>query len=142
MSIPADLKDLVLDHVAVAVSDLEASVQLWSDLGLKFDDKREVVEEQGVKTAFAPIDHHGHIELLEPFGESGPIHKFIEKKGPGIHHLCFKVEDVKAKGEELKKKGYILLSDAPVKGANNCLVYFLHPKSTGGVLIEISQHLG
>lgn len=134
-----ELKNCVLDHVAVAVKDLEESVKTWEALGLKFSPEREVVEEQKVKTAFAPIDENGHVELLEPTDDSGAIAKYIEKKGPGIHHICFRVEDIQDKERELRDKGFVLLYDAPKVGAGNCLVNFIHPKSTGGVLVEISQ---
>ena len=131
-----ELKDCVLDHIAIAVNNIDESVKIYEDLGLKFSEEREVVKEQAVTTAFAHVDQHAHIELLEPYG---PIHKFLEKKGPGIHHMCFRVKDVVKTCEDLKSKGYKLLNENPVKGANNCLVNFLHPKSTGGVLIEVSQ---
>jgi methylmalonyl-CoA/ethylmalonyl-CoA epimerase len=131
-----------LDHVAVVVKDLDQAIQIYEDLGLTFSAEREVVKEQAVQTAFASIDQHAHLELLTPFGDSGPIHKFLEKKGEGIHHLCFKVDDVHSKTKELKDKGYVLIHDTPVNGANNCLVNFIHPKSTKGVLIEISQKQG
>lgn len=134
-----ELKDCVLDHVALAVTDLETSVKIWEDMGLKFAEERETVEEQKVRTAFAPIDENGHIELLEPTDEEGPIAKYIQKKGPGIHHICFRVEDVRAKEQELRDKGFALLYEGPKTGAGNCLVNFIHPKSTGGVLVEISQ---
>lgn len=137
-----ELEDCVLDHIAIAVNEIETAKKVYEDLGLVFSDKREVVEKQGVTTAFAAIDQNAHIELLEPYGENGPIHKYIEKKGQGIHHICFKVSDVVAKCKDLKEKGYILLNENPVPGANNCLVNFLHPKSTGGVLIEVSQPQG
>lgn len=133
--------DIVLDHVAIAVKDLDKSQKVYQDIGFKFDEKREVVTSQSVTTAFAQIDQHAHIELLCPLNESGPIQKFIEKNGEGIHHLCFKVLDVKKKSEELKSLGYQLIYEAPVAGANHCLVNFIHPKSTGGVLIEISQKM-
>jgi methylmalonyl-CoA epimerase len=134
-------KECFLDHVAIAVSSLDKGVKIYEDLGLKFNLKREIVESQGVKTAFAHVDQNAHIELLEPFGDNSPIAKFIEKNGEGIHHLCFKVPDVKLKCLELKKMGYRLIYDEPVTGANNCLVNFVHPKSSGGVLIEVSQSL-
>jgi methylmalonyl-CoA epimerase len=132
-------KDCILDHVAIAVKDLDKSQKVWEDMGLTFSPEREVVASQGVQTAFAAMDENAHLELLCPHGESGPIHKYLEKKGEGIHHLCFKVPDIEAKCNELKEKGYILLNESPVEGANNCMVNFIHPKSTGGVLVEISQ---
>lgn len=134
-------KDCFLDHVAIAVSSLDNAQKVYEDLGLKFNPEREIVESQGVKTAFAHVDEHAHIELLEPFGDNSPIQKFIEKNGEGIHHMCFKVPDVNVKCDELKAKGYRLIYEKPVPGANNCLVNFVHPKSTGGVLIEVSQSL-
>lgn len=137
-----ELKDCVLDHVAVAVKDLEESVKTWEALGLQFAAEREVVEEQMVKTAFAPIDENGHIELLEPTSAESSIAKYIDKKGPGIHHICFRVGDVKAKQKELSEKGFVLLYPEPKVGAGNCLVNFIHPKSTGGVLVEISEKQG
>jgi methylmalonyl-CoA epimerase len=134
-----ELEDCFLDHVAIATSDLENSVDIFTKLGLTFSKEREVVEEQKVKTAFAHIDTNAHIELLEPTSEESAIHKFIKKNGPGIHHLCFRVKDVLQKQEELMANGFRLIYSEPVVGAGNCLVNFIHPKSTGGILIEISQ---
>lgn len=136
-----ELKDCVLDHIAIATDNLEESVVLYESLGLHFSKEREVVESQKVKTAFAHIDQHGHIELLEPTGPESNIQKFIDRKGPGIHHICFTVPDVKAKQEELEAKGFRFIYDEPFLGAGNCLVNFIHPKSMGGVLIEISQKM-
>lgn len=133
--------DCILDHVAIAVSDLDRAQKVYEDLGLKFEGKREVVLSQKVTTAFAPIDENAHIELVCPLNNEGPIQKFIEKNGEGIHHLCFKVPDVLKKSIEMQALGYKLIHDKPFMGANNCLVNFIHPKSTGGVLIEISQTL-
>ncbi len=133
-----ELDDAVLDHIAIAVSSLER-IKVWEDLGLKFHPEREVVSDQGVTTAFAPIDHHAHIELLEPTGPDTPIGKFIANRGEGLHHLCFKVKDVKAKQAELEARGYKFIYPELRVGAGGCLVNFIHPKSTGGVLIEISS---
>lgn len=134
-----DLKDCVLDHIAIAVNSIDVAQKVYEDIGFKFEEKREVVKEQNVTTSFASIDENAHIELLEPLSNDGAIAKFLEKKGQGIHHVCFRVQDVQAKSEELRNKGYQLLYESAQKGANNCLVNFIHPKSTGGVLIEISQ---
>jgi methylmalonyl-CoA epimerase len=134
-------KDCFLDHVAIAVKNLDSAQKVYEDLGLNFSKDREVVESQKVTTAFAHIDEHAHIELICPINEEGPVQKFIEKNGEGIHHLCFKVPDVVKKCEEMKSLGYQLIYEKPFNGANNCLVNFIHPKSTGGVLIEISQSL-
>jgi methylmalonyl-CoA/ethylmalonyl-CoA epimerase len=132
-------KDCYLDHVAVAVTDLDLAQKVWEDLGLTFNSRREDVPSQQVTTAFAHIDEHAHVELLCPINGEGPIQKFIEKNGPGIHHLSFKVPDIVKKSLELKDQGYKLIYETPITGANNCLVNFIHPKSTGGVLIEISE---
>ena len=134
-------KDCFLDHVAIAVKNLDSAQKIYEDLGLTFSGPREVVESQKVTTAFAHIDEHAHVELICPINNEGPVQKFIEKNGEGIHHLCFKVPDVKKKSEEMKALGYQLIYDQPFIGANNCLVNFVHPKSTGGVLIEISESL-
>jgi methylmalonyl-CoA/ethylmalonyl-CoA epimerase len=134
-------KDCFLDHVAIAVSNLDSAVKIYEDLGLKFSMEREIVESQGVETAFAHVDSNAHIELLRPTHDESPIKKFIDKNGEGIHHLCFKVPDVHKKCEELKNNGYRLIYEKPVPGANNCLVNFIHPKSSGGVLIELSQSM-
>jgi methylmalonyl-CoA epimerase len=134
-------KDCFLDHVAIAVKNLDSAQKVYEDLGLNFSKDREIVESQKVTTAFAHIDEHAHIELICPINEEGPVQKFIEKNGEGIHHLCFKVPDVVKKCEEMKSLGYQLIYEKPFNGANNCLVNFIHPKSTGGVLIEISQSL-
>lgn len=131
-------KDCYLDHVAIAVSNLDLAQKVWEDLGLTFNQEREVVAEQLVTTAFAHIDEHAHIELVCPIDGQGPIQKFIEKNGEGIHHMSFKVPDVQKKTDELVALGYKMIYEKPVKGANNCLVNFIHPKSTGGVLIEIA----
>lgn len=133
--------DCFLDHVAIAVTNLDRAQKVYEDLGLSFSPDREVVESQKVTTAFAHIDEHAHIELVCPINAEGPIQKFIDKNGEGIHHLCFKVPDVEKKCAEMKALGYQLIYEKPFIGANNCLVNFIHPKSTGGVLIEVSETL-
>jgi methylmalonyl-CoA epimerase len=138
MAIP-ELENCLLDHIAIAVKNIPAAKKIYEDMGLIFDPKIEEVKDQKVFTAFAQIDKNAHIELLEPTSTESTIHKFIESKGEGIHHLCFKVPDVKVKTEELTSKGYRFIYPEPRIGAGGCLVNFIHPKSTGGVLIEISQ---
>lgn len=133
------LKNCLLDHVAIAVKDLDSAVSVYESLGLKFNSKREVVESEKVETAFAQIDDNSHIELLKATDDSSPIAKYIQKRGEGIHHLCFRVQDVLAKQNELQKKGMQFIYESPKDGANDCLVNFIHPKSTGGVLIELSE---
>lgn len=140
MALP-ELADCYLDHIAIAVKSIDPAVKIYEDMGLKFSPTREVVEEQKVITAFASIDQHAHIELLEPTSEESAIAKFIATKGEGIHHLCFRVKDVKAKTKELTEKGYRFIYPEPRTGAGGCLVNFIHPKTTGGVLIEISEKI-
>jgi methylmalonyl-CoA epimerase len=138
MSLPLS-DDFVLDHIAIAVKSIPLTQKIYQDLGLTFSQEIEEVKEQKVLTSFAQIDQNAHIELLQPTSEESTIHKFIESKGEGIHHLCFKVPDVKTKTLELTQKGYKFIYSEPRLGAGGCLVNFIHPKSTGGVLIEISQ---
>ena len=138
MSLP-DLQDCVLDHIAIAVKSISAAKKVYEDMGLVFAPELEEVKDQKVFTAFAHVDTNAHIELLEPTSTESTIHQFIEKKGEGIHHLCFKVPDVVAKTNELAAKGYKFIYPEPRIGAGGCLVNFMHPKSTGGVLIELSQ---
>lgn len=132
---------MILDHIAIAVNDLEESVNVYQAMGLVFDTQREVVESEKVTTAFASIDKNAHLELLEPTDPTSAIAKFIAKKGPGIHHLSFRVKNIKDKQLELEKLNMKFIYPEAKKGANNCLVNFIHPKSTGGVLIEISEKL-
>ena len=138
MSLP-ELGDCILDHIAIAVKSITDSKKIYEDMGLTFAPEIEEVKDQKVFTAFAHVDTNAHIELLQPTSEESTIHKFIETKGEGIHHLCFKVPDVVAKTKELTDKGYRFIYPAPRIGAGGCLVNFMHPKSTGGVLIELSQ---
>jgi methylmalonyl-CoA epimerase len=135
------LGDVVLDHVAIAVNKIDEAVLFWESLGLKFSEQREVVPSQKVITAFAQIDQHAHIELLEPTSEDSTIAQFIQKKGCGIHHMSFRTNDLKAKQAEMEAKGMKFIYPAPVPGAGNTLVNFIHPKSTGGVLVEIAEKL-
>ena len=138
MSLPLS-DDFVLDHIAIAVKSIAITQKIYEDMGLTFSKLIEEVKEQKVLTSFAQIDQNAHIELLQPTSDESTIHKFIESKGEGVHHLCFKVPDVKAKTFELTQKGYKFIYSEPRLGAGGCLVNFIHPKSTGGVLIEISQ---
>jgi len=128
-----------LNHVAIATKNLNQTKAFYESLGLKFSKNEEVVESQKVKTAFASIDEFAHLELLESTSEEGPISRFIEKKGEGLHHLCFEVKSLEDKVEELKLKGLKFLTDKPFIGANNCKVIFIHPKSAFGVLVELSE---
>lgn len=127
-----------IDHLGIAVKDLDVALKFYEDvLGIKCVET-EVVEDQKVKTAFLPIGDT-EIELLESTSEDGPIARHIEKRGEGIQHIAFKVDDIEKALEELKSKGIRLIDEKPRKGAGGAMIAFLHPKSTHGVLIEICQ---
>jgi methylmalonyl-CoA/ethylmalonyl-CoA epimerase len=134
-----DFSKLVLDHIAVAVNSLDQSKKIYQALGLTFSEHIEEVTSQQVRVAFAELDTHAKLELLEPTSSESTIYKFIEKKGEGIHHLSFRVDDIKKKSQELLDQGFKLIYSEAQPGANNCLVNFIHPKSANGVLIELSQ---
>ena len=125
-----------LDHIGIAVRSLEAA-KIYADLGLKIDHV-ENVETQGVKTAFLSVGD-SNLELLEPLSPQSSVAKFIEKRGEGIHHLCFRVSNIEEHLDRLKKQGYRLINEAPVPGAHGCRVAFLHPAAGNGVLIELSE---
>lgn len=127
-----------LDHIAIAVPDLTASIKRFmEDFGLTFNGTEDVVEAK-TSTAFFPVPATS-IELVHPLNGEGPIGKYLQKKGGGLHHICFRSDNIEQDVERLKAKGYQFLSDAPLNGAHNSKVIFIHPKSCDGVLIEISQ---
>ena len=131
--------DKNLDHIGIAVRDLDAAIKTYSEgLGLSFEGT-ERVEDQQVKAAFLALGDT-HIELLESTSPEGPIGRFIEKRGEGIHHLCFNVPDIRKALEQCKQAGMRLIDTEPRKGAHNKWIAFVHPKSTHGVLIELSQN--
>ncbi|MDO9026511.1 MAG: methylmalonyl-CoA epimerase [bacterium] len=126
-----------IDHIGIAVKNIEEAAKLYTDLGLKVEGT-EVVESQKVKVAFIGIGQ-SRIELLESTAPDGNIAKFIESKGEGIHHLAVKVDNIEKALEELTAKGYQLIDKTPRIGAGGHKIAFLHPKSTKGVLLELSQ---
>lgn len=129
-----------LYHVAVAVRNIDEVEKLYETaLGLKVG-HREVVEDQGVRTSMLLPEKGGTaIELLEPLSEESPISKFLEKRGEGIHHICFLVDDIEAALERLKHEGVRLIDESPRPGAYHSRVAFIHPKATNGVLIELAE---
>jgi methylmalonyl-CoA/ethylmalonyl-CoA epimerase len=129
-----------IEHIGIAVKNLEASNLLFEKLLGNPPYKQEEVESEGVKTSFF-LNGPNKIELLEATNENSAIHKFLEKKGEGIHHIAFDVSDIYAEIIRLQSEGFQLISDQPKKGADNKLVVFLHPKSTNGVLIELCQEI-
>ena len=129
-----------VDHIGIATPRLADALSVWQDaLGLSIDSTDEVVE-QGVRVAMLAIGET-HIELLEPLSDNSPVGKFLQKRGPGIHHIAIKVVDIRKSLDELKAKGARLIDESPRVGANGCLVAFVHPAATNGVLLELVQHL-
>lgn len=128
-----------VEHIGLAVKDLEASSQLFETLFNKPAYKEEVVESEDVTTSFFQLGET-KIELLEG-GSGSAIAKFIEKKGEGIHHIAFEVEDIYAEMERLRNEGFQILNEQPKKGADNKLVCFVHPKTANGVLVELCQEI-
>jgi methylmalonyl-CoA/ethylmalonyl-CoA epimerase len=127
-----------VDHIGIAVSNLEETLKLYTEvLGLELSGV-EVVEDQKVRVAFLPIGDT-EIELLESTQPDGPIAKFIEKKGEGIQHIAFRVEDIHAALEDMRQKGVRLIDEQPRYGAGGAQIAFLHPKSTHGVLVELCE---
>jgi len=129
-----------LYHVAIAVRDLEQVEKIYETaLGLKVG-HREVVEEQGVRTSMLVPEKGGTaIELLEPIDDNSPISKFLEKRGEGIHHICFLVDDIESVLKRLKDRGVRLIDESPRPGAYNSRVAFIHPRAMNGVLIELAE---
>ncbi len=127
-----------IDHIGIAVQNLDEAQPFWEEvLGLHFE-PREHVEDQRVVVAMGHLGE-SHIELLEPTGPESPIAKFLEKRGSGIHHLCVKVDDIEEALRRLKDKGMRLIDEQPRAGAAGKRIAFVHPKSTSGVLLELSE---
>jgi methylmalonyl-CoA/ethylmalonyl-CoA epimerase len=128
-----------VDHIGIATPQLKDALAVWRDtLGLPVDSTDEVAQ-QGVRVAMLPIGDT-HIELLEPLADDSPVGKFLQKRGPGIHHIAVRVENIRAALADLKAKGARLIDEAPRTGANGCLVAFVHPTSANGVLLELVEH--
>ena len=130
-----------IEHIGIAVRDLAKAEALYARLLGTPAYKREMVESEGVITSFFRAGPN-KVELLESIGADGPIARSIEKRGEGIHHIAFEVEDIRAEMERLRSAGFQLLSDEPKPGADNKLVCFVHPRSANGVLIELTQEMG
>ena len=130
------MKKPVLDHIGIAVKSIEAAT-VYRALGLAVDHVEDV-KTQGVKTAFLSVGD-SNLELLEPLSPESPVAKFIEKRGEGIHHICFRVDDLDAHLARLQSQGFRLINESPVPGAHGCRVAFLHPAAGNGVLIELSE---
>ena len=132
------MKVLKIDHLGIAVNSIDDGKKFWSEvLGLSFEGA-ETVEAQKVTTAFFPVGE-SEVELLESTSPDGPVAKYIEKRGQGIQHVAFRVENIEAALAELKEKGVKLIDQEPRIGAGGAKIAFLHPKATGGVLVELCE---
>ena len=132
------MKILKIDHLGIAVNSIDTGKNFWTEaLGLSFEGT-ETVTEQKVTTAFLPVGE-SEVELLESTAPDGPIAKYLEKKGEGIQHVAFRVENLDEALAELKEKGIRLIDETPRKGAGGARIAFLHPKATNGVLVELCE---
>ncbi len=132
------MKVLKIDHLGIAVNSIDEGKKFWADvLGLEFEGS-ETVESQKVTTAFFPVGE-SEVELLESTAPDGPIANYLEKKGEGIQHIAFRVENIEEALNELKEKGVKLIDEKPRIGAGGAKIAFLHPKATRGVLVELCQ---
>ena len=131
---------LKIEHIGIAVKEITKSNTLFAKILGKEPYKTEIVESEGVRTSFFTVGE-SKIELLEGTNADSPISKFIERKGEGIHHIAFEVQDIKVEVDRLKKEGFTVINEVPKKGADNKLIVFLHPKDTNGVLIELCQEI-
>jgi methylmalonyl-CoA/ethylmalonyl-CoA epimerase len=130
---------IALDHVAIAVDDLPAGIRRFcDDLGLRLAGTEDV-QAAKTSTAFIPVPGT-RIELVHPLRGEGPIATHLEKRGPGLHHLCFRTDDIAADVARLRERGWKFLTDDPTPGAHGTRVIFVHPRSTGGVLLELAEH--
>ena len=128
-----------IDHIGIATRGIESAMDFWSEaLGIGAVETEEV-SEQRVRVAMLPVGE-SHIELLEATSPDSPIARFIEKRGPGIHHIALRVDDIRAELARLKESGARLIDETPRVGAGGCLVAFVHPTATNGVLLELVQH--
>jgi len=128
-----------LDHIGIAVESIGSGLAIYRALGIEVEGVEEVAD-QKVRVAFLPVGDT-RIELLEPTDDTSPVARHIERRGVGLHHICLRVADIRASMSQLATEGYRLLSDEPLEGAHGCLVCFIHPKSSGGVLIELSERV-
>lgn len=130
-----------IEHIGIATPSLDDALKFWRDaLGLEVVETEEVAE-QRVRVAMLPVGEP-RIELLEPTGADSPVAKFLEKRGPGIHHVAVRVDNINEALARLKGKGARLIDERPRVGAGGCLVAFIHPSSAGGVLLELVEHVG
>lgn len=132
------MSERVLDHVGIAVLSLEESIPLWETLLQASASKPEIVDSQGVEVAFIGAGA-GRVELLAAVRPNSPVAQFLERRGPGIHHLAFQVPDLPAALDEMRRDGYALVDQSPREGAHGRKIAFLHPRAVGGVLVELVE---
>ncbi|CAI8314239.1 MAG: Uncharacterised protein [Candidatus Poseidoniaceae archaeon] len=134
---------ITIDHIGIASMSLDEGSEFWELLGLEKQGGDELVEDQGVVTRFFPLDPTGsgttNIEILEATGPDTPIGRFLNNRGPGIQQLCLAVDDLESMIAHLMANGITMIDEAPRTGAHNSMIAFVHPKSTGGILIELKQ---
>jgi methylmalonyl-CoA/ethylmalonyl-CoA epimerase len=128
-----------IDHIGIATAQMSEAMAVWQDFLGSIADAAEEVPDQGVRVAMLPIGE-SRIELLEPLSDDSPVGRFLKKRGSGIHHIAICVDDIQAELARLKDKGARLIDESPRAGARGCLVAFVHPSSTGGVLLELVQN--
>jgi methylmalonyl-CoA/ethylmalonyl-CoA epimerase len=130
--------EFAIDHIGIAVESLDQGSVFYKALGFG-NMETEVVESEKVKVGFLGLTNQANIELLEPTSDDSAVKKFLDKRGPGIHHICLRVKGIDQLVEDLKSKGVRMINETPKMGAHHCRVAFVHPASTGGVLIELSE---
>ena len=134
---------ITIDHIGIAAESLDQGSTFWKLLGLVAQGDDETVEDQGVVTRFFPLDSQGtettNIEILEATGPDTPIGRFLSKRGPGIQQLCLAVDDLESMIAHLMTNGITMIDETPRAGAHNSTIAFVHPKSTGGILVELKQ---
>ena len=136
-------QNITIDHIGIAANSLDEGSRFWKLIGLVAQGEDELVEEQGVITRFFPLDSQKddttNIEILEATGPDTPIGRFLEKRGPGIQQLCLAVDDLETMITHLMSNGVKMIDTTPRKGAHDSIIAFIHPKSTGGILVELKQ---
>lgn len=132
------IENLAMDHIGIAVNSLAEGKKFYESMGFA-EMYTEEVPSEGVRVGMWELKNQVRIELLEPLNEESPIFKFLQKRGPGIHHVCYRVPDVAKAIQDLKNKNIPMIHETPKPGAHNCLIAFVHPKGAGGVLVELSQ---
>ncbi len=129
-----------LDHIGIAVESLDKGVGFYKALGFENMGIEEVPNEK-VRTLLLKCENQANLELLEPTSDDSVIKKFLEKRGPGVHHICLRVKGLDQLVKNLKSQGIRLINEAPTMGAHNCRIIFVHPASTGGILLELSEKI-